>query len=277
MANTFRDDLLAGKVAFVTGGGSGLNLGIAERFAEYGARVVLLSRSEEKVVEAADKIMAAGGEALGIAADVRDYAALEEALGRTRELYGEVDVLLCGAAGNFPAQASEMSANGFKAVVDIDLLGTFNSCRAAFDHLRKPGASVLNISATQALVATPMQSHVCAAKAGVDMLTKVLAVEWGPYGIRVNAIAPGPVDGTEGVRRLTPTEEDRRMLANSIPLGRYGTKDELADLALFLCSESATYITGAVLACDGGLSLTGSEALGRIMSRDLVGRASAGR
>ncbi len=261
MANIFRDHLLAGKVAFVTGGGSGINLRIAERFAEHGARVALLGRTQEKLDRAAQGIRERGGTAMGVAGDVRDYAAVEAAIERTRNEYGPIDILLCGAAGNFPAPAMGMSANGFKAVVDIDLLGTFNTCRAAFERLRKPGAAVVNISATFAFMPTPYQCHVGAAKAGIDILSKTLAVEWAQAGVRVNVISPGPIDDTEGMRRLAPTEELRRRTMASVPLGRFGTRDEIADLALFLCSDAAQYITGTVSVCDGGQSLLGSGGL----------------
>lgn len=260
MAGIFSDHLLKGKVAFITGGGSGINLRIAERFAEQGARLVLVGRTQEKLDHAVNGIQQAGGQALGIAADVRDYAALDGALKKTHETYGAIDIVLCGAAGNFPAPAIGMSANAFKSVVDIDLLGTFNTARAAFDHLRKPGASILSITATHGHIPFAYQAHVCAAKAGIDSLTKVLALEWGASGVRVNAIAPGPIDDTEGMRRLSPTEEIRKKLTRAIPLQRYGTKDEIADLALFLCSDAAGFITGAIYVCDGGQSLLGSGA-----------------
>ena len=259
MSAVFRDNLLRGKVAFATGGSSGIGLRIAERFAQQGARVALVGRSQEKLDSATSGIRATGGEVLGYAADVRDYAALSTALQQTREQFGEIDIVLCGAAGNFPAPALGMSANGFKAVIDIDLLGTFNTCRAAYEHLRKPGASVLAISASHAFRPIPLQSHVCAGKAGVDILMKTLAVEWGAAGVRVNVVTPGPVADTEGMRRLTPTEEIRARLAETIPLRRFAAKDEIADLALFLCSDAAAYITGAVMVCDGGQSLTGSS------------------
>src|ERR1700738_1680524 len=145
-----------------------------------------------------------------------------------------------------------MSANGFKSVIDIDLLGTFNTCRAAYEHLKKPGASIISISANHAHTPIAYQSHVCAAKAGVDLLTRTLAIEWGSVGIRANCITPGPTADTEGMRRLAPTEEARKRVVRSIPLQRYGTKDELADLALFLCTDAAAYITGAIYVCDGG-------------------------
>src|SRR5688572_25065072 len=196
MIDVFKQDLLNGKVAFVTGGGSGINLAIAERFAAAGARVALLGRKQEKLDAAVKQIESAGGVAIGLSADVRDYAAVAARLRETCERFGQIDLLVCGAAGNFPAPAIGMSANAFKAVVDIDLLGTFNTCRAAFELLRKPGASIINISAPQAFLPTAFQAHVCAAKSGVDMVTRVLAIEWGSAGVRVNSISPGPIDDT---------------------------------------------------------------------------------
>ncbi|HEY3133809.1 MAG TPA: SDR family oxidoreductase [Gemmatimonadaceae bacterium] len=257
MSEVFGAKLLAGKTAVVTGGGSGINLAIAKRFAQSGAKVALIGRTKEKLDSAASEIAKTGGVASGYAADVRDYDALAAAIKSAREAHGEIDLVVCGAAGNFPAPALGMSANGFKAVVDIDLLGTFNTCRAVFEHLRRPGASIINISAMQAFTPMPLQAHVCAAKAGVDMLTKCLAIEWGPQGVRVNSIAPGAVDDTEGMRRLAPTAEIRQQFTKSIPLQRFATKDEIADLALFLSSDAARFITGAVVVCDGGQSLAG--------------------
>lgn len=255
MNSAFGTRILDGKVALITGGGSGINLAIAQRLAEHGASVALIGRTQEKLDSAAKEIEAAGGRAAGFSADVRDYDALAAAIGAAREKLGQIDIVVCGAAGNFPAPALGMSANGFKAVVDIDLLGTFNTCRAAFEHLKRPGASIVNISATQAFVPMAMQAHVCAAKAGVDMVTKTLALEWGPQGVRVNSIAPGAVDDTEGMKRLAPTTKAREIVTKMIPLGRFADKGEIADLALFLCSESARFITGTVMVCDGGQSL----------------------
>lgn len=255
MASIFRDHLLDGKVAFVTGGGSGIGRRMGERFAEHGAKVMLAGRKQEKLDSAAGTIQSAGGTAATSAVDVRDYAGVETALKNTRDRFGEIDILVCGAAGNFPAPVTGMSANGFKSVIDIDLLGTFNTCRAAYEHLKKPGSSIISISANHATTPIAYQSHVCAAKAGVDLLTRTLAIEWGPVGIRANCITPGPTDDTEGMRRLAPTEQARQRVLRSVPLKRYGTKDELADLALFLCSDAASFITGAVYVCDGGSSL----------------------
>lgn len=255
MNPVFRDRLLEGKVALITGGGSGINLAIAERFAEHGAKVALIGRTQQKLETAAADIEKNGGIAAGFAADVRNYEALSGAIAMAHEKFGKIDLVVCGAAGNFPAAALGMSANAFKSVIDIDLLGTFNTCRAVFEHLNRPGASVINISATQAFVPMAMQAHVCAAKAGVDMLTKTLALEWGPEGVRVNSIAPGAVDDTEGMKRLAPTAEARDYITRMIPLKRFAKKSEIADLALFLSSDAAQFITGTVLVCDGGQSL----------------------
>jgi NAD(P)-dependent dehydrogenase (short-subunit alcohol dehydrogenase family) len=257
MAEVFGVKLLDGKTAIVTGGGSGINFAIASRYAQHGAKVALIGRTKEKLDAAADEIRRAGGTASGHPADVRDYGALASAIESARGAHGDIDLVVCGAAGNFPAPVLGMSANGFKSVVDIDLLGTFNTCRAVFEHLRRPGASIINISAMQAFTPMPMQAHVCAAKAGVDMLTKCLAIEWGPEGVRVNSIAPGAVEDTEGMRRLAPTPEIRNAFTRGIPLQRFATKDEIADLALFLSSDAARFITGAVVVCDGGQSLAG--------------------
>jgi len=254
----FVPGLFRGKVAFFAGGSSGINLAIAARFAELGAQVSIISRSPEKVQAAVEGIVGGGGRAFGQAADVRDYAAVEAALDATQERAGPIDFVVSGAAGNFVAKAAEMSSNAFKTVLDIDLLGTFNVLRAARARLRTPGASIINVSATQSFVPMIGQAHVGAAKAGIDMLTRNLALEWGAEGIRVNSIAPGPIEDTEGMRRLSSTPQVKQVFQRLMPLRRYGQKEEIADLAAFLCSPAAAFITGAVLVCDGGQSLVGS-------------------
>ena len=238
---------LAGKVAFVAGASSGINLGIAKRYAAAGAKVAIISRSPEKI-EAAAKEVAAFGPCIGMAADVRDYAAVEAALKRTHDELGPIDIVLSGAAGNFVAPALGMSANGFKTVVDIDLIGTFNVLRASFEFLKRPGASLISITAGQAERASMFQAHVCAAKAGINMLTKCLALEWGPAGVRVNAISPGPIAETEGMARLAPNPEAEARVKGRNPMRRYGTKD----MAIFLSTDKAAYVNGAIIPVDGG-------------------------
>jgi NAD(P)-dependent dehydrogenase (short-subunit alcohol dehydrogenase family) len=257
MASVFAADLLAGQAAFVTGGGSGIGAGIAKMLARQGARVGLLGRRQEKLDAVAEEIRAAGGEARPFAADVRDYAALERAIGGAVAAFGRLDLLVNSAAGNFLAPAASLSANGFRAVIDIDLCGTFNACRAAFAHLAETHGNIVNITATQAEVPTPLQCHAGAAKAGIEKLTRDLALEWASAGVRVNAVAPGPIADTEGVARLAPGDTDA-MIRKRVPLRRFGTIDEVCDAVLFLASRAGAYVTGATLLIDGGASLLGA-------------------
>jgi NAD(P)-dependent dehydrogenase (short-subunit alcohol dehydrogenase family) len=256
MSNPFD---FTGKVVFVSGGTSGINLGIAHAFASKGAKVSVISRSQQKVDAAINELKSYGGEVIGFSADVRDYAKTQETLKNTYDQFGEIDILVSGAAGNFPAPAMGMSANGFKSVIDIDLLGTFHVFHSAFEFLRKPGACLINISAPQAYNPMEFQMHVCAAKAGVDMITRVSAMEWGGMGVRVNSISPGPIDGTEGMKRLATSKEARQLVIDSVPLARYGTKQDIADACLWLASPMASYVTGIVLPVDGGWSLGGTS------------------
>ncbi len=243
----------------VAGGTSGINRGIAERFARRGARVSVFSRKQDKVDATVAALEALGASAFGSTADVRDPDAVAAALSAAAAAHGPIHVLVSGAAGNFPAPALGMSPNGFASVVGIDLNGTFHVLRAAFEHLAKPGASIINISAPQAFVPMAMQAHVCAAKAGVDMLTKTLAMEWGPAGVRVNSLVPGPIDETEGMARLLTDPSMKSKLATTVPLQRLGTVEDCADVAEFLASPAAGYVTGVVLAVDGGWSLGGAQ------------------
>jgi NAD(P)-dependent dehydrogenase (short-subunit alcohol dehydrogenase family) len=254
--SAFAASLFAGKVAFIAGGTSGINLGIARRLADLGAKVAVMGRNSEKAAAAAGVI---GNGSLGLSCDVRDFTAVRSAMETVREQFGLFDIVVSGAAGNFLTPVSGLSANGFRTVVDIDLNGTFNVFRAAYDLIRKPGASLIAISAGQAVNPMLRQAHACAAKAGVNQLVRVLAMEWGPEGVRVNGISPGPIAGTEGMARLTPDPETERSLCARIPLRRYGTISEVADSAVFLCSTSASYITGTILDCDGGSQLGDSS------------------
>jgi len=256
--NGFRPDLLAGHVVFVTGGGSGINLGIAETFARLGASVGLCGRTPERLEQAREHLLEAGAAAVSTAvADVRDAEAVTRAIEQSRDELGPMNTLVCGAAGNFPARAEELSANGFRAVVDIDLNGSFNASQAAFAQLQETGGSIVMISAHQAVAPYAGQAHVGAAKAGVEQLVRQLALEWGYRGIRANAIAPGPIEGTEGVKRLLPGEAAEKA-TRLVPLGRLGRTEDIGIAAVFLASPLAGYITGAVLPVDGGGGLAGS-------------------
>lgn len=260
-ASVFRDGLFKGKSVFVTGGSGGINLRIAETFGALGAKVAINARKAEKIDAAVAQMKKQGIDAQGFVADVRDYAAMEAAMNQV----DAIDVLVCGAAGNFPAPALGMSSNGFKSVLEIDVLGTFNACRAAFEKLRKPGACILNISAPQASVPYPMQAHVCAAKAGVDMLTKSLAYEWGPAGVRVNSISPGPITETEGMERLAPDPSIHEKIRTMLPIQRLGTKDDVARLCVFLASDAGSFCTGSVHSVDGGMALIGGSMMSQLM------------
>ncbi|MBB1389151.1 SDR family oxidoreductase [Shewanella sp. SG44-6] len=260
MSDNTRFDYTAKNVV-VVGGTSGINLQVAIQFAKAGANVTVASRSVDKVNAAVELLNQANPNSihLGVSFDVRDNDALILGFDKIASTYGHIDVLISGAAGNFPASAAKLSPNGFKSVIDIDLIGSFQVLKHAYPLLSRPNGSIIQISAPQAYIAMPLQVHVCAAKAGVDMLTRTLALEWGVEGIRINSIVPGPIADTEGFNRLAPTDELQQRVANSVPLKRNGQGQDIANAALFLASDMASYITGVVLPVDGGWSLGGAS------------------
>lgn len=257
--SVFREDVLQGKVAFITGGGSGICKGITAALMAHGADAVITSRKQERLDESAKELAEATGRAcLGVACDVRNPETVEAALDAAIERFGKIDIVVNGAAGNFLCPASQLSYNAFRTVMEIDTQGTFNVSKAAFDKaLRKSGGVIVNISATLHYGATPLQAHASAAKAAVDSLTRSFALEWGRSGVRVVGIAPGPIEDTEGLSRLAPGPIRDQMIAG-IPLGRMGTIEEIANLALFLCTPAASLIHGETIVADGGHWLGGA-------------------
>ncbi len=243
---------LRGRVALVTGGGTGLGRTMALGLGRLGAKVAVLGRRREPLD---DTVASLAGDGLAVQADVRDPEAVAAAFEAAEEALGPVTTLVNNAAGNFLVQAEDLSPNGWRAVVGIVLDGTFHCSRELARRVAARGgdnAQVVNMVATYAWTAGPGTVHSAAAKAGVVSLTRTLAVEWARYGIRVNAIAPGPIDTEETRSRLWPTEEMRDQLLRRIPLGRFGREDEIAHACAYLVSDFAAYITGEVLTIDGG-------------------------
>jgi peroxisomal 2,4-dienoyl-CoA reductase len=252
MESVFRPGLFQGTSALVTGGATGIGFAIARCFAGLGADVHLLSRDEGRLADAARRLGGPGRHAWH-ACDVRDAAKVEAVAVEA----GAVDVLVNAAAGNFPAPFSALSENAFNSVVDIVLKGTANVSRSVGGRMQRGrGGSIVNVVAGYAWTGAPGVSHSGAAKAGVLNLTRSLAVEWAPK-VRVNAVSPGPIDGTEGMRRLGDDLGLRPGVERSVPLGRMGTVDEVAQACAFLASPAASYVTGACLVVDGGQDAKG--------------------
>jgi NAD(P)-dependent dehydrogenase (short-subunit alcohol dehydrogenase family) len=248
------DGTFAGQAAMVTGGGSGLGRAMALELARLGAAVVVAGRRQDALDETVALIAANGGQGHAQATDVREPEAVDALVAAAAERFGRMDVLVNNAAGNFVVKAEDLSPNGWRAVVGIVLDGTFLCSRAAGRRMieQGDGGAILSVIASYAWTGGPGTVHSAAAKAGVQALTKTLAVEWAEHGIRANCICPGPTD-TEGAgQALWPTEEDRARVAATVPLGRLATPEEVAVWAAALCSPYAGYITGETLTIDGG-------------------------
>jgi peroxisomal 2,4-dienoyl-CoA reductase len=243
----FRPDLLAGKVALITGGGTGIGNCIARAFGEHGASIVIASRRQEVLDAAADAMRQQGIACLPVATDIRDPAAVEALMARTLDEFKGLDIVVNNAAGNFPARIEDLSYNAFSTVIDIDLQGTFNVSKAAFTAwLKEHGGVVINITAPFENMGVSWQSHAAAAKSGVVSFTRSAAAEWGALGIRVNGIAPGEISDTEGMARM------EQSLTRDGQSRRPGSARDIANAALFLASDAASYISGVNLYVDGG-------------------------
>lgn len=252
--SAFRADTVKDRVVLVTGGGTGIGHEIARCFAEHGAKIAICSRKQDVIDAATQQLIDEGHACLGLTCDVREPMQVETVMQSILKHYGRLDVVVNNAAGNFPAPMTAISPKGFKTVVDIDLLGTYNVSRAAYDiWLGEHGGSIINISAPFERMGPAFQAHVAAAKMGVDSLTRTSAVEWGPKGIRVNGVAPGPIEGTEGMSRFAElmNGDDK----SPTPIGRMGTKRDIANAVLFLASDAASFISGQVFAVCGGSSV----------------------
>lgn len=250
--SVFKPDLFQGKVVFVTGGGSGICYGITETLMRFGAKAAIMGRKEDRLRAAAQQLERdTGSKAIATAGDVRKYDALQAAVKTTVETFGKLDFVICGAAGNFLAPLVGLSSNAFRAVLEIDTLGTFNTVRATMEEIKKSHGTYLHISATLHYSGLPWQSAPSAAKAGVDAISNAVAVELGPFGVRSNCIAPGLIAGTEGADRLVPQGQEE-MVQGFMPIQRIGQKDDIANAAVFLLSDAASWISGQILVVDGG-------------------------
>lgn len=260
MTQIFREGLLDETVAIVTGGGTGLGFGIAVEMARYGATVVLASRKPKHLDPAVEELRSRGARVLAVQTNVRDPESVRAMVQTAIDEFGRVDVLVNNAAGNFYAPSAELSPNGWRAVVETDLYGTFFCSQAVHPSMAKHGGGrIISISMTLHYRGWPQMAHATAAKAGVDALTRTLALEWARDNITVNAIAPGPVPTTGAQRAFATGEGNVRpideTMRRAIPLGRWGTPEDIADLAVYLAGPAGSWITGAVLVVDGGSSL----------------------
>ncbi|KAI8114553.1 hypothetical protein M9434_002675 [Picochlorum sp. BPE23] len=251
----YRQDILSGKVAIVTGGGSGIGFEIAKQLGLHGATITISGRRSNVLESACDTLRGLGIDAMFVQGDVRKYSDCQRMVEETHAKCHRIDVLVNCAAGNFLAAAEQLSSNGFRTVMDIDALGTFNASRAALTCLKASGSgSIVNISATLHYGATWYQAHASAAKAAVDSLTRTLALEWGGYGVRVNGVAPGPIEGTAGLKKLAPGEEKalNALWKDRIPVGHPGRAWDIAMAVIYLCSEGALFMNGHTMVVDGG-------------------------
>lgn len=259
MTSVFNRDLYKGKVVFVTGGGTGICYQITKSLMEHGCSAAIFGRRQNVITDSASTLSKeTGQQCIGLSGDVRKLETLEAAVKETVKRFGRIDYVICGAAGNFLSPLEGLSANAFKTVMEIDTIGTYNTYKATIAEIIKTQGVYLAISATLHYRATPLQAHVSSAKAAIDALFRVMAVEHGPRGVRTCVIAPGPIDDTEGLSRLLP-QDVREKALKTVPIQRFGSRQDIANAALFLFSPAASYITGTTLVVDGGDWHTSSQ------------------
>ncbi|KIR62462.1 hypothetical protein I312_103200 [Cryptococcus bacillisporus CA1280] len=248
--STFKPDIFKGKVLFCTGGRSGICYQIVETMMSLGVDAAIVGRDVKGLEESAKRLEeTTGRKCIPAPADVRQPDQLNGAVKRTQDAFGRIDFVICGAAGNFLAPISGLSERAFRTVIEIDLLGTYNTLKATLPLVRSSQGSYVHISATFHYRGVPYQSHVGAAKAGVDALSHSIAVEEGPWGVRSNVIAPGPIAGTMGMDKLGVKGH---KIEREVPLGRLGSTVDIANAAVFLFSPASAWITGSTLVVDGG-------------------------
>ena len=250
----FSTDILNGRVALITGGASGIGLEIATGYARHGATVVVASRNQERLDAAVAELAKQGLTLHAFRMDVRNYEEVEATIERTVDQFGSLDILINNAAGNFHCPTAQLSPNGWRTVIDIDLNGTFYGCRAGYKHLKNSqyGGCIISIITMLGVSGWPGAAHAAAAKAGILSLSRTLAVEWGDDRIRVNTISPGPIGDTEGVKRLYQETGREELERKKTALGRFGRKTDIANAAIYLASDLANYMTGENMVVDGG-------------------------
>src|SRR4051795_9826936 len=250
----FTPSLLKGKVAIVTGGGTGLGLAIAKRMGELGADVAIGNRNATHLEQGTADLRHAGLDPLAVQVDVRKPEQVDEMVARVVRHFGRIDILINNAAGNFICRAEDLSPNGWNSVVGIVLNGSFYCSRAVGRHMiaRGSGGSIVSILANYVWTGSAGTVHSAAAKAGVMSMTRTLAVEWAPHNVRVNAVAPGPIESPGAAKQLWDSDEAVERITKMVPLRRWGKPEEVADTLAFLVSSHAGFITGEILTIDGG-------------------------
>ncbi|KAL3480449.1 hypothetical protein BJX99DRAFT_220260 [Aspergillus californicus] len=271
LSDTWKDGLFTNKVVFCTGGAGTICSAQVRALVNLGADACIIGRNVEKTETVAKDIATArpGAKVLGIGAvDVRSFDSLKDAVDRCVKEFGAIDYVIAGAAGNFLASINQISVNAFKSVMDIDVIGSYNTLKATIPHLVESaakhrvdsktlnpspagtGGRIIFVSATLHYTGTPFQGHVSVAKAGIDALSNTVALEFGPLGVTSNVIAPGPIASTEGLERLLPTDQKERMI-KSQPLGRLGSVRDIADATVYLFADTGSYVSGQILVVDG--------------------------